>query len=65
VKETRTISYERVVRTKFDHVAARRLRDQGKTLTEIKAALGTDAHLATISRAISRARQEAVDASQT
>jgi hypothetical protein len=52
-------SYERVVNYKVDAGAALALRNQGKTLTEIKAALNTSASIPTISRAIERAKASA------
>lgn len=50
-----TIQYQRQVQFMVDAEEAARLRKEGLTLAEIKARLGTDASLATISRAIRRA----------
>jgi hypothetical protein len=49
-------SHQRVVAYKVDGRAALELRQQGKSLSQIKAALGTDASIPTISRAIERAK---------
>lgn len=50
-----TITYQRQATFKVDAAEAARLRKEGLTLRQIKARLGTDASIATISRAIRRA----------
>jgi hypothetical protein len=54
--EFRTVTYQRAARYKVDGRAALALRQQGHSLPEIQKALGTDASLPTISRAIARVK---------
>jgi IS30 family transposase len=49
-----TITYQRQTAFKVDAAEAAQLRKEGLSLRQIKARLGTDASLATISRAIRR-----------
>jgi uncharacterized protein YerC len=50
-----TITYQRATAFKVDAAEAARLRKEGLTLRQIKARLGTDASIATISRTLRRA----------
>lgn len=55
--EFQKVTYERAMNFKVDGRAALALRREGCSLPQIKAALGTDASLATISRSIKRATE--------
>ncbi|HEV2521977.1 MAG TPA: hypothetical protein VGT24_06310 [Candidatus Acidoferrales bacterium] len=57
-KTTTVRAHERVVRFTVDAGHALKLRNQGKSLEEIRAALNPNASLATISRAIQRAKEQ-------
>jgi transcriptional regulator len=56
--EFTTITYRRPARFKVNGAEALALRQQGHSLPEIKQALGTEANLSTISRAIKRAEEQ-------
>lgn len=56
--EFKTITYQRPTVFKVNADAASELRRQGMSLATIRETLGTDASLATISRAIKRAEEK-------
>ena len=57
--EIQKISYQRVVKYSIPAAEALALREAGKTLAEIREALAPGVSLATVSRAIARAREAA------